>query len=120
MNSCTPLCQLTIDLLILCVFGCAHRRTPYYEVPSKEEDANSPVGPLQHHVSQPEFDAWENTDWAALSEGHAEYRNAEYRNAAAAVAAVAAGPVEVLGMEGDGAASETMYNARGGYGFACT
>jgi len=112
MNSCTPLCQLTIDLLILCVFGCAHRRTPYYEVPSKAEDANSPVGPLQHHVSQPEFDAWESTDWAALSEGHAGYRNA--------AAAVAAGPIEVVGMEGDGAASETVYNARGGYGFAFT
>jgi len=112
MNSCTPLCQLTIDLLILCVFGCAHRRTPYYEAPSKEEDANSPVGPLQHHVAQPEFDAWESINWAALSGGHAEYRNA--------AAAVAAGPIEVLATEGDGEASETTYNARGGYGFACT
>ncbi|KAK1917038.1 hypothetical protein P3342_001620 [Pyrenophora teres f. teres] len=92
------------------------RRTPYYEAPSKDEDANSPVGPLQHHVAQPEFDAWESIDWAALSEGHAEYHNV-----AAAASATTADPVECFGIEGkgDAAAAETAHNVRGGYGFAC-
>ncbi|KAL7771373.1 hypothetical protein CFE70_001316 [Pyrenophora teres f. teres 0-1] len=90
-------------------------RTPYYEAPSKDEDANSPVGPLQHHVAQPEFDAWESIDWAALSEGHAEYHNV-----AAAASATTADPVEGFGIEGkgDAAAAETAHNVRGGYGFA--
>lgn len=98
------------------MFGYANRRTSYYEAPSKQEDANSPVGPLQHYVAKPEFDAWESVEWAALSEGHAEYRNAA---AAAAAAAAVAGPVEILG-EGTYGAGETLQNTRGGYGFACT
>jgi hypothetical protein len=47
-----------------------HRLEPYFEPPSKAEDANSPVGPLQHHVAEPDFVEWENIDWAALSYGH--------------------------------------------------
>ncbi|KAF1936738.1 hypothetical protein EJ02DRAFT_75539 [Clathrospora elynae] len=46
------------------------RLAPYFEAPSKAEDANSPVGPLQHHVAEPDFVEWENIDWAALSLGH--------------------------------------------------
>jgi len=45
------------------------RLEPYFEPPSKAEDANSPVGPLQHHVAEPDFVEWENIDWAALSLG---------------------------------------------------
>ncbi|KAL6702949.1 hypothetical protein ACN47E_000791 [Coniothyrium glycines] len=45
------------------------RHTPYFEPPSKTDDANSPVGPLQHHVAEPDLAAWESIDWAALSLG---------------------------------------------------
>jgi hypothetical protein len=42
---------------------------PYFEPPSKPEDANSPVGPLQHHVSEPYLDEWKHIDWRALDLG---------------------------------------------------
>jgi len=28
-----------------------------------------PVGPLQHHVAEPDLNAWESIDWAALNLG---------------------------------------------------
>ncbi|KAI4946845.1 hypothetical protein J4E91_007017 [Alternaria rosae] len=45
------------------------RLAPFFEAPLKAEDANSPVGPLQHHVAEPDLNAWESIDWAALSLG---------------------------------------------------
>lgn len=45
------------------------RFEPYFELPSKAEDADSPVGPLQHHVAEPDFVEWESIDWSALSLG---------------------------------------------------
>ncbi|CAO2657075.1 Nn.00g058780.m01.CDS01 [Neocucurbitaria sp. VM-36] len=45
------------------------RLEPYFEAPSKAEDADSPVGPLQHHVAEPDFVEWESIDWAMLSLG---------------------------------------------------
>jgi len=45
------------------------RLAPFFEAPLKAEDANSPVGPLQHHVAEPDLNAWESIDWAALNLG---------------------------------------------------
>jgi hypothetical protein len=45
------------------------RLEPYFEPPSKAEDANSPVGPLQHHVAEPYLDEWKHLDWRTLSLG---------------------------------------------------
>jgi hypothetical protein len=53
----------------LLILDCSvvRRQEPHFEPPLKAEDANSPVGPLQHHVAEPDFVEWENIDWAALS-----------------------------------------------------
>ncbi|KAF2847836.1 hypothetical protein T440DRAFT_402675 [Plenodomus tracheiphilus IPT5] len=48
------------------------RLKPYVELPSKLEDADSPVGPLQHHVASPDLVEWESIGWAALSLGFDE------------------------------------------------
>lgn len=45
------------------------RLEPFINVPTKPEDADSPVGPLQHHVAEPDLVEWESIDWAALSLG---------------------------------------------------
>lgn len=39
------------------------RLNPELEPPSKAEDANSPVGPLQRHVAEPCLEEWKHFDW---------------------------------------------------------
>jgi hypothetical protein len=55
-------------LLILECF-LVRRLQPCYEPPSKAEDANSPVGPLQRHVAEPYLDEWKHVDWPSFSLG---------------------------------------------------
>ncbi|KAL6159907.1 hypothetical protein ACJQWK_05765 [Exserohilum turcicum] len=83
------------------------RLAPYFEAPFKAEDANSPIGPLQHHVAEPDLDAWESIDWAALSLGHDRADNEQIKTLGTGHGATTGTP------------SET-YNFGSGYGFACT
>lgn len=55
--------------MLILDFSGVQRLEPYFEPPSKAEDTNSPVGPLQHHVAEPDLVEWENIDWAALNLG---------------------------------------------------
>lgn len=59
---------LTDVLIYLYLIALVRRLKPYFE-PPEAEDANSPVGPLQHSVAELDFAEWENIDWAALSMG---------------------------------------------------
>jgi hypothetical protein len=67
---------------------------------------------LQHHVAEPDFDAWENIDWEALSLGHDTLNDVECAgtggNGNGATASSA------TGMSG-----ETPYEFGYGYGFVC-
>lgn len=45
------------------------RLEPVIEPPSKTENANSPVGPLQHHVAEPYFEEWKHVDWPSFTLG---------------------------------------------------
>jgi hypothetical protein len=83
------------------------RLAPYFEAPFKAEDANSPIGPLQHHVAEPDLDAWESIDWAALSLGHNRLGE-EQTNAFGA------------GDETTTEAPNEAFNFGTGHGFACT
>jgi hypothetical protein len=83
-----------------------------FEAPSKAEDANSPVGPLQHRVAEPDFNAWESIDWADLnlgldypSEGIID--NPDDRGATAETC-------------GSRVSDEPLYTFGSGYAFTCT
>ncbi|RYN33888.1 hypothetical protein AA0112_g5562 [Alternaria arborescens] len=85
------------------------RLAPFFEAPSKAEDANSPVGPLQQHVAEPDLNAWESIDWAALSLGldhpnEGNEDNPEDRGATAETC-------------GTGATDESLYTFGSGYAF---
>lgn len=45
------------------------RLEPFVNASLIPDDADSPVGPLQHHVAEPDLVEWESIDWAALSLG---------------------------------------------------
>ncbi|KAF1840381.1 uncharacterized protein K460DRAFT_296932 [Cucurbitaria berberidis CBS 394.84] len=88
------------------------RLEPYFEGPSKAEDANSPVGPLQHSVAEPDFVEWESIDWAALSLGSDTLNESES---------------PAIGNIGNGAwgsatgwPDEALYDLGSGYGFVCS
>jgi hypothetical protein len=91
------------------------RLEPYFEPPSKAEDANSPVGPLQHHVAEPDFVEWENIDWAALSLGPDPISDVHTpgsgSNNGGSYLNFSAGPL--------GGADDHMYDCGSGYGFVC-
>ncbi|RAR04167.1 hypothetical protein DDE83_007949 [Stemphylium lycopersici] len=82
------------------------RLAPYFDAPAKAEDANSPVGPLQHHVAEPDFNAWESIDWAAQNLGH-DQPNGSRVDA-----------VEPGDETRPGAPNKALYNFGSGYGFA--
>lgn len=84
------------------------RLASYFDAPAKAEDANSPVGPLQHHVAEPDFNAWESIDWAAHNLGHDQPDEAR------------ADTVEPGDEARPGTPNEALYNFGSGYGFACT
>jgi hypothetical protein len=66
---------------------------------------------LQHHVAEPDLDAWESIDWAALSLG---------QDALTDEFAVASGnEFETTGFSTLGASSENQYDFGSGYGFVC-
>jgi len=77
----------------------------------KAEDANSPVGPLQHHVAEPDLNAWESIDWAALNLGLDDPNQGHANNPDNGGAS--ADP------QGSGGPDESSYAFGSGYGFTC-
>ncbi|EAT88524.1 hypothetical protein HBI56_127480 [Parastagonospora nodorum] len=45
------------------------RLEPQFDPPTKIEDANSPVGPLQRHVAEPYLEEWKHVDWPSFNLG---------------------------------------------------
>lgn len=85
------------------------RLEPYFEAPSKAEDANSPVGPLQHHVAEPDFAEWESIDWAALSLGPHPPNDGFSPSGESGLGGV--------GLSATGGPDEDLYGFGSGYGF---
>lgn len=49
------------------------RLEPQFDPPTKIEDANSPVGPLQRHVAEPYLEEWKHVDWPAFNLGQESF-----------------------------------------------
>ncbi|KAF2831110.1 hypothetical protein CC86DRAFT_134980 [Ophiobolus disseminans] len=93
------------------------RLEPYFEPPSKAEDANSPVGPLQHHVAEPDFVEWESIDWAALSLGPDTPNGVYTPGASSNNGSIGAGLPTNLDSPGLGRPDEYLHEYGTGYGF---
>ncbi|KAG9188745.1 hypothetical protein G6011_07450 [Alternaria panax] len=88
------------------------RLAPFFEAPSKAEDADSPAGPLQQHVAEPDLNAWESIDWPTLNLGFDHPNKGQIKDPDDR-STIAEGC-------GSGAPDESLYTFGSGYAFTCT
>jgi len=104
--------------MLICL-TLVRRQEPYFEPPSKAEDANSPVGPLQHHVAEPDLVEWENIDWSAINLG-ADSPNGVFTPGSNGVDVTPdAGLSTQFSSPNIGATDDHLYDIGFGYGFEC-